>query len=464
MKKIVYILSTALLALAACNKEADSQKQNDIAPGATKTGYVLHASISDLATKAEIAEATGAVTFNENDSFIIQGDDNNWYTFTTSQSGASVDFVCPDAPSTVSFVGKEANYPADKFSTTSNSFNMPTEYASPKDALKNGIFMSGKVSSEGTLLFSHTLAGMLKVTFNNVPEFADNVYFEKGTAPLLKTEVSLAGESGDNVVVYCPIYYQAGNLTVSLRDADDNVILQKSTTVPSGQQGKLYALKPLTVGWIMTFNGAESDEHWTQLKLHVWNAAEGSTQNFDIKSEALDAGIAYPWKLNKLSNSYYAVLSSELGDWITEGTGVGLKLEGLESWSVETDHFYLYRNGTFTIAAGQGLKTDYRLYAKIAKGKRIYWGTGGIKISENYQNKFDSEDMVWVYGSTTATSESDSEESLYYYDISNGGEWFYWDNLNFHIWNPNNLEWKADWKFPNDGSYRLTRDCMYTFI
>ena len=245
MKKYSYIIAAALLSLAACNKEADIQTPNDNAPDAPKTGYVIRASMSDFATtKAEIAEDDGKVTFNANDKFIIKGNDDNWYTFVTSESGASVDFVCPDAKSTVSFVNCTARYPAEKFQPSSNSFNLPTAYSSPKAALKDGLFMDATIDSEGKAQFGHHLMGMVKITLNAVPAYADNVYFENGSRV---TTISLDGASGDNVVVYCPIFWQAGALSVSLRDASNNVIMKKSTTVPYNQAGKLYALKPLAI-------------------------------------------------------------------------------------------------------------------------------------------------------------------------------------------------------------------------
>ena len=86
--------------------------------------------------------------------------------------------------------------------------------------------------------------GMVKITLNAVPTYADNVYFENESRV---TTISLDGASGDNVVVYCPIYWQAGALSVSLRDASNHVIMKKSTTVPYNQAGKLYALKPVGV-------------------------------------------------------------------------------------------------------------------------------------------------------------------------------------------------------------------------
>lgn len=421
MKKYFYIIPAALIAIAACNKEADVHGQNDNSSETPKTGYVIHASIDGL-TKAAVAEADGKFTWNKDDEFIVKGDDNNLYTFKASADGASVDFVCETAPSTVSFAGQTARFPADRYDSASNSMRMYNSFASPKEALTKGLYLAATIANDGTATFTNSLTGMLKVTFNNVPSFADNVLFELASR---STTVSLSGEAGDDVVVYCPAYYPGGALTVSLRDAAGNTIMQKSTTVPA-ISNKLYALMPLTVNNYIAFENSNNTTHRLGLGIRDYDGNwVGSWATFDM---------------NSCNGLKYYILPDEYAN--AEAIQVELRQnDGGEDYAKsKADYIIPIRSITFDVS-DNSLKTNYRCYAKFTETQWGYWTGKGTSVVK----------FRWGYDNQPAVSESDtncseitvSSGKLFYYEFDSS--YYGHDNVYWGFYNPNDTGWKGEW-------------------
>lgn len=457
MKK-AFILIIAAVATIACTKETNVQDKNLALDGGLLSIEATISPFVDDATKASISidgdgEITGTFSWSEGDQI----------AFPVTASGSPTYVALTYNTETKRFEGnledgQEVNYSGTIYYPASVVIGptYSTSFASI-DAAKAGFKMTAPVPSplSQKVTMTHQSA-LVHVQFTNVPDFADELVVNDGSS-----NIATIPASEGTVDFYVPVT-PAGEktYTFTLEDNKNNAIkkVSKTTTLTTG---KYYNTPSVAVGHIITIHDNNHLKDSGYDELSIWKTSDSGSNNYRFKMEN-----SYPSKLNILNDyEYYVVLNtSELGlGWAIEGVDMGVSFEEYENGPCcTTSCVYLYRDFDFIPISGQGLKTDYRIYAKLQAGKRTYWGPGGISISETYLTKFSNQSMVWLYGSTESTGVGDSEEAMYYYDMTNGGEYFYWNNLRFYMWNPINTDWNREYIFPNDG-IRIVNEVMVEF-
>ena len=386
MKRFFLILA-AIAALVSCSKEGVAEEDATLTPKEGDDVHELFVSIADLTdadTKATISSADGSFTWTSGDQIAVKTTTNDVYCFTASGNGNSVRFTYTGS---MNGTPKEVKFPytAD-FSDTA----LPTEITGLDGGLgATGIRMEGTVVSNAVTM--HHTNALLKVSFTNVPTFANKIVFDGDVNDVTITFTPLVSKG--TISAYIPVDESTTAFTVSLIDnsTDENTIFQKSTTSKSFTAGTIKNMAPLTVGHIITINRGT----WDYTYLQIWNGTYNGTNSYEFRLAT--SGGEYPYRLNVLSSTVYYVvidpsihLNKSSAVWISEGLDIGVsfqKTSGSAEYRSYTNCVYLCRDIEFTpMANGEGgLKTKYRVYydnssTKWSSIKAYAWGDTGIYV------------------------------------------------------------------------------------
>ena len=440
---------------AGCAKEApvntNTSTPKDEVPAETKQVVTLFADVEQFtsesgATPQSKAIADDGFSWQEGDQIAIPatGVSGGYAIFTYDTEKGK--FVY-ELTGSESFVDGTAYYPAN--SRPEGGYS--SDFANA-DSARKGFKMTAEYTAGANSIAFHHTGAMVELHFTNVPSFASTVRVKIGEASAATVALS---SPTSTVTVKVPVP-AASSSTYSFALLQGENIIREVSKSATLYAGKYYDTPEIAIGHIIKIVDDNKLKDSSYDELAIWQTSNSGSHNYRFKM-----GNSYPSKLNLLSDYvYYVVLNtSETGlEWATDGVDMGVSFEDYQNGPCcTTSCVYLYRDFTFTPISGQGLKTDYRIYAKLIAGKRIYWGTNGIMISETYQTKFSNKDMTWLYGDT-----SSNEEAMYYYDMTNGGDYFYWNNLRFYMWNPDNLDWNREYIFP-DGGIHIVNEVMVEF-
>jgi len=418
MKKYIYILA-AVAALASCAKEASIN--DDLAATNGSDIHELFVSIPDLVdadTKAAISSTDGTFTWTAGDAIAVKTTTGDVYQFTAETGGSQ--------SARFTYTGTMNGTPADvKYPYTADFSDtaLPTEIASLTGALgADAIRMSGTISDNAVTL-SHQNA-LLKVTFTNVPTFANKVVFDGDVNDVTVSGISLG--SRGTVVAYIPVDASTTTFTVSVQDDNSHYIATKSTTsAKSFTAGTIKNMKPVDVdGHIFVFN---DDDKVDEARFF---ATDGSTINYGTYSyltlNVLSDGTT-KWCILPTSNS-----------WSETGDPVCLQVWKNDAYVSSSECVYLYRDFTFD-TSGASLKTNYRVYPKsstrtslnmyITKPLSLYikntagWGNVNIYIWGKKNSTtiepwgdYNTRKGVWLSASGSETV--GSESGLARYDLN----------------------------------------------
>lgn len=375
MKKYIYIFA-AFAAIISCSKEALIDDTTTSIEG--QEVHELFVSISDIVdaeTKASINETDGKFTWAAGDFVAVKTTTNDIYKFTAASSGNSVRFTYTGTMNgTPAYV--KYPYTAD-FSDT----DLPTAIGSLTGALDAAnIRMEGAVAANSVTL-THQNA-LMRVTFTNVPTFANSLVFDGDVNDVTISGISL-GSKG-SVVAYIPVDDATTSFTVSLMDTNNNVIVERSTSAKTFTAGTLKNMAATNLGSCFMFTGSN--------KANVVKVK--CTQKLaDTDSYGSNN---YTWTANALANGdKYIVLPDPLvWTWLEEDidavrvdvyNGVGDENDGRGTWVAATDNLYL-RDITFTaVSAKTALQAAYRYYYSMPDGWskiNIYtWDQNDVKCT-----------------------------------------------------------------------------------
>ena len=461
MKKYIYILTVAALAFASCSKnEIDINNKNN-KPGSSK--YELMVRVDDM-TKANIAEATGAFTWQvgetDGDEIAVKNSEGTVYKFRAVEIVDDCARFVYAGSDEVSGTLTDAVFPYNENCTST----LPTKLNGPAAALTDGIRLAGAVSGN-TVTFSH-VGSLVKVQFSNVPGFASSVNFIS-TTPAQFITVNLDVVDGA-AYAYIPVAAGSYNFTIDIIDDADNVIFSKTTS--SAQEftaGSLKKMAAIALGRLITVDYQAED--WGGLRLHLWGTAGESTYSFDYKTVKHDSGAEYPWKLNKnAAGLYYVVLNDDSKMYnedesnssdsknVSEFDFIGIGLGDSGSHWAGTGCVYLYRDLNFVVTGDNVFKTDYRCYARLSASQWDYWkakGTGTEKVK-----------FRWAYDSLPAVSSSDvdcvevtsytGDGKLFYYEFSSN--YYDYSNVYWGFYNEYDNAWERHWDYAT-----INRDFLF---
>ena len=173
MKKITILLAALAAAFAvSCTKESPVETPDTSAPAGMKM-VTITASVDDAATKTSYTQDGTDPTllkfsWTKGDQIAIKGSDNQFYTFTTTETASAATFT-GYMPEDVT-LQKHALYPAEsavKDASAGYFYTIP-EYKDLTDGFSADIPMSSYVSA-GTYNFKH-MTGAVLLTFTNIPD------------------------------------------------------------------------------------------------------------------------------------------------------------------------------------------------------------------------------------------------------------------------------------------------------
>lgn len=428
MKKYIYILA-AVAALASCAKEASIN--DDLAATNGSDIHELFVSIPDLVdadTKAAISSTDGTFTWTAGDAIAVKTTTGDVYQFTAETGGSqSARFTYTG---TMNGTPAEVKYPytAD-FSDTA----LPTEIASLTGALgADAIRMSGTISDNAVTL-SHQNA-LLKVTFTNVPTFANKVVFDGDVNDVTVSGISLG--SRGTVVAYIPVDASTTTFTVSVQDNNSHNIATKSTTsAKSFTAGTIKNMKPVDVdGHIFVFNDNDKVDEAR------FFATDGSTIDWETKSFLT---------LNVLSDGTTKWCILPTLSWSKTGDPVCLQVFKNGTYVSASDAVWLYRDFTFDTTESS-LKTTYRIYVYMSDSQWTIWQTQGSGTSVV---KF----VTWDGLSTPDTNaiqerNADNNGYIFYYEFATSV--YGTKTVKYRFYN----ECNAGWESKNESGVTINRD------
>ena len=335
MKKYTYILAAALT-FVACAKEENKIDEPIVEPSTNieveepaQEVHELFVSIEDIVdadTKAAISVLDGSFTWTTGDHIAVKTSTNDVYDFTATADGAAVRFTYTGS---MNGTPVEVKYPytAD-FSDTA----IPTALASLTGALgASAIRLAGTITDNSvTLTHQHAF---MKVSFTNVPMFANAVVFDGNVNDVTVSGISL-GSRGE-VTAYIPVDASTTSYTVYVKDDNDNTILSKSTTkAKTFTAGTIKNMKPVDVdGHVFVFND---------------NNKVNQARFFATDGTTIDYGTNSYITLNVLSdgNTKWCILPTS-NSWTETGDPVCLQVFKGDDYVSATDAIWLYRDFTF---------------------------------------------------------------------------------------------------------------------
>lgn len=456
MKKYLSLIAFFAVAAIACNKVDEPQisdQENELVANTNLVSFSVNLpDFVNTDTKASISDA-GAFSWAENDAIFVlccKEDDNTFHQVPFVYNTTNGKFEC-SFPASVT-------YPGGSSTITINGI---TRVATPEEATADGrpiavypdplalvteptysnaqkfFKMEGSLNSTtGEIDFEHKSA-LVNVHIANVPSFAS--YFTVSGGTELVT-VHFSGETPAEVNKTVPITPtgSASDIIITLYDTADNVIISKRKSGKTLVAGHLYDTPQIKVGRVLKFTC--EDTSWTGQAVHVWEV--GGSGVYDFKSTSAESSAEYPWKLNELSTGvFYAVLNSVTNlTWATEGVGIGVQFKH-GSESSQTDSFYLYRDGDFTLPSAGGIKTAYRAYASFTDSQWGYWiAKGTTKVM--FRRAYGSQPSPSA-GDTECTEVTVSSGKLFYYEFP-VSEYAY-DNVYWGFYNDKDTGWKGEW-------------------
>ncbi len=361
MKKYLSIIAVALFAFA-CAKETPltespagktanpeevtnkEQKDQEDPSQTVHELFVSIASVEDPETKAAISNTDGAFTWTAGDDIaVVSG--KNVYRFTAEDGGS--DAVRFTYTGEITGTPTDIYYPYDEDSSSKYLTAPPTSVSGLEGALSGtNLRLHGTIVGSSATL-SHTIA-LLKVTFTNVPTFANSISFDGNVNDVTITDIGDAS----TISAYIPVNASTTSFTVSLLDANSNAIISKSTSGKSFTAGTLKKMKSLPAGWTFTFTGGSGKVD--NIKLFVtdgntisWN--DEKTREFGLSPTTSGSNV-----------SFFLPANNKV---VTSGRAVCLEAY-LSSTKLSTSEcLYLYRDFTFDFS-GKSLKTDYRIYPR----------------------------------------------------------------------------------------------------
>ena len=318
--------------------------------------------------------------------------------------------------------------------TADASVTLPSEISTPKGGLApEGIRLAGTVSNNAVTLAYES--AFLKLTFKNVPVFADRIFFDGNAGDVTVSGISLS-ERGD-VVAYLPVDPLNTGFTVSLQDDNGNTILSRSTSGKTFTAGTLKKMQELTVdGIILAFTDQRTgDEAIKYLKLI--KRVDDNDWGDNIWTELLSTG----------SGLKYYILPTSGYDWIGNYYQVRIELYKSDTSAgaqVVTPNFLL-RDMNFTITAESYLTAKYRYYVYMSNSQLTYWNNSGGNDAVKFSAWNDSEQFYLNSDSLPRYAFSDGY--IYYYeaDASVSGRY-----LGYRFYHPYNDNWQSikDSDFP----------------
>ena len=243
MKKLVYILSVAVVAAMACSKEEAVIPEGNVPSSGEK--YVLFAELpqfTDANTKAAVSDA-GVFSWTAGDEINVTFEKSgvgyhNWVLTCTDASTGEFTYqgegTIPDG-----YNPRAGYYPKDYTGNPSSQ-----TFDTPADAAK-GFQMEATVSG-GKLVFAHENA-MMKVTISHVPSFAKQIVVG-GT----KINVSYTSNQ-ESVTYYVPVIAAAeSQLSIAVKDgtaaAANDIIAKSSKKEVEIEASNFYNLPTLAIG------------------------------------------------------------------------------------------------------------------------------------------------------------------------------------------------------------------------
>lgn len=411
MKKYIYIFA-ALAAIVSCAKENTVNEEETLNTDSKSDVHELFVTIADLAdadTKAEIAVADGSFTWTVGDAIAVKTTTNDIYKFTAETGGtASARFTYTgEMNGTPAYV--KYPYTAD-FSDT----DLPTSISGLTAALTaDNIRMEGTIS-DNTVTLSHQNA-LLKVTFTNVPTFADHLVFDGDVNDVTISGISLG--SRGTVTAFIPVDASTTTFTVRVEDDKNNPIVSKATTSKTFTAGTLKKMSSVDVeGWVFTFDDANN--YADQAKFFSSSGWSSSEPDYSKEKDLT---------LNTLSDgtTKWCILEAN-GSWIQSGYFVCLQIFKDSSFQTVTKGLCLKRDFDFTIKSDKGIVTDYRIYFYLnSSNSQTYWGsTASVHLTkDNVYDKAYSmtqlETYLFYYGHET----SDYGKKIKY-QFQNGSDWY----------------------------------------
>lgn len=345
MKKISIILAALAACFAvSCTKEAPTTEPQDpsapagmkkvtitaTAEGATKTSYT------------DNGEGRGVFSWTEGDQISVMGDDYNFYTLTTEQTGTSVSFS-GYIPEEVT-LRQEAFFPAAEHYREGSSyyFHIP-EYKDMSEHFSADLPM-GAYSGTGTYQFKH-ITGAALLTFTNFPE---NV---------VSAEISIVNARMKFTGLFNA--YLSNGLWVwnSQSDVDESERTLIRKVPVSNKQAQIYMPYNGSLWWdyesVINIKGFDVDgNEYILLKNKTMKPDEKSAERGVVKKYA---PLALP--------DYVPEVNWNMIEWTAE-TAVSPTVEGFTDVKVVADKYYLYAR----IEAPVTLEWD-RLYYYMGSGE-----------------------------------------------------------------------------------------------
>ena len=169
MKKFAYVIAALAAAFAvSCTKETPLETPNTDAPAEVGMKEVTITASIDPETKTSY-DADGKFSWTAGDQISILASDNNFYTFTTKESGASVAFS-GQLPEGVD-LGTYALYPASDvhyFENWQPYFGID-KYKDLTSSFSADLPMTAQKGENDTYSFKHATSA-LYFTFTNIPD------------------------------------------------------------------------------------------------------------------------------------------------------------------------------------------------------------------------------------------------------------------------------------------------------
>jgi hypothetical protein len=261
MKKLFYILATALVFAVACSKEAVvNNDENTNVPSGRYTLYAELPQFIDAATKASVNDL-GVFSWTA-------GDEINVVFYSTANAGYIYRvFTCTDA-SAGKFEIKDGeaaipdgyNLNSAMYPVSFGGVNASNQTFTSLDAAAKGFQMTATVS-EGKLVFAHKNA-LLKVTVNNVPSFAKKL-------TVGNVEIALSLSAAGRVDAYVPMApAAAAKMSIAVTDGSNNTIISKtSQNQVALVAANLYTLPTLTIGPVL--DALQYATSWTKINTYI---------------------------------------------------------------------------------------------------------------------------------------------------------------------------------------------------
>ena len=398
MKKILLYTSMAVIAIVGCTKESDQlvrEIQNDETQESVETNttkripveYSFVVSLSDE-TKATINESTGAFSWSavgEDKIAVYDKTDKKFIEFTSSEVvGGNMRFT-GEGYDDSDFEGQYAYYPSSLVTCGVEVLD-PSAYTFPTSltlATAPKSFPMRAAVSSGNISLRH-LGCLIKVTFNNVPSFTTAIVLNDGAKDITVTGAPTAGVLSATIPIPAGTYV----LTAKLKDDNENVFYNKARSSKTYTARDFYTINPISLDHVIKIT---DNSGWTSPSikpaLYIYSSADGSKNRL----YTTDSGL-----FTLSGGAHYVLLDSNTNDWVSSGSAIGVKFQtdpydGAKT--TETSLVYLLRDLDFTVPAGGGMKTEYRLYPH-----------GGSYANPHARAYYDDAQTVTLYVDCSAIS------------------------------------------------------------